>query len=70
MLVIIIYFMSKSLFIGRWQPFHEGHQTLIDSVLKEGGKVVIAIRDTPISESNPYTVSDRKKKNCGILQRK
>ena len=54
--------MSKSLFIGRWQPFHEGHQTLINSVLKEGGKVVIAIRDTPISESNPYTVKDRKKK--------
>jgi adenylylsulfate kinase-like enzyme len=32
---------------------------LIDVVLKEGGKVVIAVRDTPISEKNPYSVADR-----------
>lgn len=51
--------MSKSLFIGRYQPFHAGHKTLIDTVLKEGGKVVIAVRDTPISEKNPYSLSER-----------
>ena len=51
--------MSKSLFIGRWQPFHDGHRALIDTVLGEGGKVVIAVRDTPISESNPYSVKER-----------
>ena len=34
--------MSKSLFIGRWQPFHFGHKSLIDVVLKEGGKYVHA----------------------------
>lgn len=54
--------MSNSLFIGRWQPFHEGHQKLIGKVLDEGGSVVIAVRDTPISESNPYTVEDRIKR--------
>jgi len=48
-----------SLFIGRWQPFHEGHKALIDSVLAEGKPVVIAIRDTPISEDNPYSVEER-----------
>jgi len=31
--------MSKSLFIGRWQPFHDGHKTLISTVLGEGVKV-------------------------------
>jgi len=51
--------MSKSLFIGRWQPFHLGHKTLIDVVLNEGGKVVIAVRDTPTSESNPYSIEER-----------
>jgi cytidyltransferase-like protein len=51
--------MSKSLFIGRWQPFHQGHKKLIGVVLKEGGKVVIAVRDTPISEKNPYLVEER-----------
>ena len=25
-----------ALFIGRWQPFHEGHQWLIDQKLKQG----------------------------------
>lgn len=49
----------RSLFIGRWQPFHIGHKDLIDTVLKEGGKVLIAVRDTPISEKNPYTTAER-----------
>lgn len=51
--------MSKSLFIGRWQPFHDGHKALIGSVLNEGGRVVIAVRDTPVSENNPYSVTER-----------
>lgn len=50
-----------SLFIGRWQPFHNGHKKLIDKVLiEEGRPVVIAIRNTPVSEKNPYTVEERK----------
>lgn len=51
--------MSKSLFIGRWQPFHDGHKKLIGVPLKEGKKVVIAVRDTPLSEKNPYSAEDR-----------
>ena len=51
----------KSLFIGRWQPFHDGHKQLIDTVINEGNDVVIAIRDTQISDENPYTVDERKK---------
>ena len=26
----------RSLFIGRYQPFHKGHKALIDKVLREG----------------------------------
>jgi len=45
--------MSKySLMIGRYQPFHEGHQKLVQKVLDEGKKVCIALRDTPIDENN------------------
>lgn len=51
--------MSKSLFIGRWQPFHDGHKKLVGTVLREGGEVVIAVRDTPISENNPYSIGKR-----------
>jgi hypothetical protein len=48
-----------SLFIGRWAPFHEGHQALIESVLSTGKPVVIAIRDTEPSTDNPYSTSER-----------
>lgn len=47
------------MFIGRWQPFHEGHKALIEVVLKRGQDVVIAVRNTPISKKNPYTYFQR-----------
>ena len=53
--------MIYSLFIGRWQPFHKGHKILIENVLEEGKNVCIAIRDTKISDDNPYTVKQRKR---------
>ena len=48
-----------SLFIGRWAPFHEGHQALIESVLATGKPVVIAIRDTEPSKDNPFSTTER-----------
>ena len=49
----------RSLFIGRWQPLHAGHIALISTAIKEGKKVMVGIRDTPISKENPFTVRDR-----------
>lgn len=51
--------MKYSLFIGRWQPFHKGHQALIQKVLDEGKNVCVAIRDTPISDTDPFTTDER-----------
>lgn len=51
--------VASSLFVGRWQPFHKGHQTLIETVLKKGKPVVVAIRDTEISHQNPYSTFER-----------
>ncbi|MFH1594014.1 MAG: adenylyl-sulfate kinase [Candidatus Omnitrophota bacterium] len=48
-----------ALFVGRWQPFHNGHKYLVDQALAKGKHVCIAIRDTEISEKNPYTVKQR-----------
>lgn len=62
--------MTSSLFIGRWQPFHKGHQALIKKVLNDGKNVVIAVRDTPISEDNPYTAEERKKRIENIFRDK
>ena len=49
-----------SLFVGRWQPFHAGHKKLIETVLKKGKPVIIAVRDTELSHQNPYTVTERR----------
>ncbi len=35
-----------ALFIGRYQPFHQGHQRLIEEGLRRVGQVCIAVRDT------------------------
>ena len=53
--------MKYSLFIGRWQPFHAGHKAIIVSVIEEGKRACIAIRDTNISVDNPYSIEDRMK---------
>ena len=43
-----------ALFIGRYQPFHAGHQRLIEEGLRRVGQVCIAVRDTHgIEASNP-----------------
>lgn len=44
-----------AMFIGRWQPWHDGHRWLIDQALNQGKKVLLCIRDVPVSESNPWT---------------
>ena len=43
-----------ALFLGRYQPFHSGHQCLIEEGLRRVGQVCIAVRDTHgIGEKNP-----------------
>ena len=44
-----------ALFIGRWQPFHDGHQWLINQQLVKGNNVCIAIRDVEQDEKNIWT---------------
>ena len=47
--------MKYSMFIGRWQTWHKGHQWLIDQRLKEGKNVLICIRDMIPDKDNPLT---------------
>lgn len=43
-----------ALFIGRYQPFHDGHKRLIEEGLRRVGQVCVAVRDTHgIDEKNP-----------------
>ena len=48
---------TYAMFIGRWQPWHEGHRWLIDQALNEDKKVLLCIRDVPVSEKNPWTAN-------------
>ena len=50
--------MKRALFIGRWQPLHDGHRWLFAQKLDAGEPVLIAVRDTPVSDSNPYSTEE------------
>lgn len=46
-----------SMFIGRWQPWHEGHRWLIDQRLKKDKNVLLCVRDVEVDDKNPFTTS-------------
>ena len=47
-----------ALFVGRWQPLHDGHKALFARALDEGKNVWIAIRDIAPDEKNPWTAEE------------
>ena len=47
--------MKRALFIGRWQPLHDGHRWLFNQKLEQDIPILIAVRDTPVSDSNPFS---------------
>ena len=50
--------MKYKMMIGRYQPWHKGHQWLLDELLVDSEGVFIAVRDCPIDENNPYYTAD------------
>ena len=50
--------VKYSMYIGRWQPWHEGHRWLIDQRLNEGKRVLLCIRDVEPDERNPWTAQE------------
>lgn len=46
--------MKYSLFIGRYQPWHDGHRWLIEQRLKEGKNVCIAVRNEHPDETHEW----------------
>lgn len=49
-----------AMFVGRWQPLHEGHQSLFKQAMDEGKNVLICIRDIEPNEKNPFTATEVK----------
>lgn len=46
--------------LGRFQPWHKGHTELFKRAISKTGQVVILLREMEISDSNPYTIEERK----------
>ena len=45
-----------ALFIGRYQPFHDGHRALIEEGLRRVGQACVAVRDTAGTDAkNPFS---------------
>jgi cytidyltransferase-like protein len=44
-----------AMFIGRFQPFHEGHKWVVDQIINQCKNVLICVRDIEPDENNPYT---------------
>ena len=52
----------KALFIGRFQPFHNGHLKIIQNTSEEYDEVIIGIGSSQYSHTsdNPFTADERK----------
>jgi nicotinamide mononucleotide adenylyltransferase len=50
--------MKRALFIGRWQPLHPGHKWLFNQKLEKNIPILIAVRDTLVDDSNPFSTED------------
>ena len=47
--------------LGRWQPFHAGHYTLFEEIIKKIGQVCIQVRDVQGVDDNPFDFETVKK---------
>lgn len=52
--------MKYSMFIGRWQPWHDGHRWLIDQRLNQGKSILICVREVSQDDKNPYNPNEVK----------
>ena len=46
---------KRAIFIGRYQPYHLGHLSLVKQKLDNGVPCLIMVRDIPPDEKNPFT---------------
>lgn len=46
---------KRAIFIGRYQPYHIGHVSLVKQKLDKGVPCLIMVRDIPPDEKNPFT---------------
>jgi len=63
--------MKRALFIGRFQPFHNGHLSVAKSLLKKYNKLIIGIGSSQEKNTfqNPFSYNERKKMISNLLKK-
>jgi nicotinamide-nucleotide adenylyltransferase len=53
--------MSRGFYIGRFQPYHNGHQSVLESISREIDEIVIGVGSAQLSHEvdNPFTAGER-----------
>jgi adenylylsulfate kinase len=51
---------QHAMFVGRWQPLHDGHKALFNQALIKNKNVLICIRDISPDEKNPFSAEQVK----------
>ncbi len=53
--------MKRAFYIGRFQPYHNGHQYVIEHIAKEADEIIIGIGSAQLSHDadNPFTAGER-----------
>ncbi|NLX50042.1 MAG: nicotinamide-nucleotide adenylyltransferase [Methanospirillum sp.] len=53
--------MKRVFYIGRFQPYHNGHQAVLEEIAREADEIVIGIGSAQLSHElqNPFTAGER-----------
>lgn len=53
--------MTRGFYIGRFQPYHDGHHAMIEQIASEVEELVVGIgsADASHTETNPFTAGER-----------
>lgn len=51
--------MKTGVFVGRFQPFHDGHRRCIEEILDQNDRCIVLMRDTEANEKNPFDTAKR-----------
>jgi len=62
--------MSRGFYIGRFQPYHNGHQSVLEGMAREVDEIVIGVGSAQLSHEldNPFTAGERVLMITGALK--
>lgn len=62
--------VPTALFVGRFQPFHDGHFALVNEGIRRIGQACIAVRTRKISETDPYSFAQVRERIVAVMSQR